>query len=99
MTREDLYKAVMRSGLSREMSRKAVDIFFETICAALERGEKVNLKNFAAFETKSKAAIGHFDHRSGKRSILPAKRIIRVRFARHLRSRVNTVLGSVKDHT
>ncbi len=98
MTREDLYQAVMRTGLSRESSRIAVDIFFETICAALERGEKVNLKNFAAFEPKNKAAIGHFNHRTGQHSTLPAKRIVRVRFAKHLRSRVNTVLGSVKDN-
>lgn len=89
MTREGIIEQLKDSGLSRENAHLSVDTFFNEISQALEKEEPVTLKNFATFLTKEKSAIRYFNKAKGEEEILPAKRIIKVKFSGSFRERVN----------
>ncbi|HNY00040.1 MAG TPA: HU family DNA-binding protein [Oscillospiraceae bacterium] len=57
MNKAELIAAVaQKTGLSRKNSEKAVCAVFDTITENLERGEKVQIVGFGAFEVKQRAA-------------------------------------------
>ncbi|GEM_PF-3167043 len=89
MTREDLYSKMKETGLSHEASKQSVDTFFDLVSSTLENKGKVNIKNFASFETKEKGSIKHRKKTTGELTVLPAKTIIRTKFSKQLRDLVN----------
>ena len=50
--KEIVEKFAGRAGISQEIARQIVDIFFEEIAAALERGERVEFRGFGSFTPK-----------------------------------------------
>jgi len=61
MTKSELIsKVAENTGVEKKNAEKVVNAVFDTISAALENGEKVQIMGFGAFEVKERAAhIGH----------------------------------------
>ena len=76
MNKAELVAAVAeKSGLSKKDSEKAVNAAFETISAALVKGDKVQLLGFGSFETKERNARIGRNPRTKKEIQIPASRV------------------------
>ena len=76
MNKAELVAAVAeKSGLSKKDSEKAVNAAFETISAALVKGDKVQLVGFGSFETKERNARIGRNPRTKKEIHIPASRV------------------------
>jgi DNA-binding protein HU-beta len=76
MNKAELVAAVAeKSGLSKKDSEKAVNAAFETISAALVKGDKVQLVGFGSFETKERNARIGRNPRTKKEIQIPASRV------------------------
>ena len=76
MNKAELVAAVAeKSGLSKKDSEKAVNAAFETISAALVKGDKVQLVGFGSFETKERNARIGRNPRTKEEIQIPASRV------------------------
>ena len=76
MNKTELIAAVAQSaGLTKKDTERVLNAAFDTMTAALEKGEKVQLSGFGTFETKDREArIGRNPHT--KEAIdIPATRV------------------------
>ena len=76
MNKAELIAAVAeKTGLAKKDSEKAVNAAFETISAALVKGDKVQLVGFGSFETKERNARIGRNPRTKKEIQIPASRV------------------------
>ncbi|MBQ6927298.1 MAG: HU family DNA-binding protein [Oscillospiraceae bacterium] len=76
MNKAELVAAVAeKTGLSKKDSEKAVNAAFETISAALVKGDKVQLVGFGSFETKERNARIGRNPRTKEEIEIPASRV------------------------
>ena len=76
MNKAELVAAVAeKTGLSKKDSEKAVNAAFETISAALVKGDKVQLVGFGSFETKERNARIGRNPRTKEEIDIPASRV------------------------
>ena len=76
MNKAELVAAVAeKTALSKKDSEKAVNAAFETISAALVKGDKVQLVGFGSFETKERNARIGRNPRTKKEIQIPASRV------------------------
>ena len=65
----------VKTGLSKKDSEKAVNATFETITAALENSEKVQLVGFGMFDVKERAARIGRNPKTKEEIEIPASRV------------------------
>ena len=53
---EFIARVAFHAGMTQKDAEKAANAVFETIAESLERGEKLNLIGFGAFETRTRTA-------------------------------------------
>ncbi len=89
-----LTKAVMAEklfdemGLNKREAKEMVDLFFEEIRQALERGEQVKLSGFGNFDLRNKNRRPGRNPKTGKEIPISARRVVTFRPGQKLRARV-----------
>lgn len=68
---------------------QAVDIIFEQISAALERGDRVELRGFGAFSVREREARKGRNPRTGEMVSVPPKKVPFFKAGKELRTRIN----------
>ncbi|MEM6410650.1 MAG: integration host factor subunit beta [Pseudomonadota bacterium] len=75
--------------LPQKRVEQAVDVIFEEISAALERGDRVELRGFGAFSVRQRDARRGRNPRTGETVDVPAKRVPFFKAGKELRMRIN----------
>jgi len=78
-----------RPHLPLKRVEQAVDIVFEEICSALERGDRVELRGFGAFSVRHRDARLGRNPRTGEKVSVPAKKVPFFKAGKELRMRIN----------
>lgn len=68
---------------------QVVDVIFEEISAALERGDRVELRGFGAFSVRKRDARKGRNPRTGEPVDVPAKKVPFFKAGKELRMRIN----------
>ena len=91
MTKAQLIDEVARvADLSRKHAELIVDIFFQSIVNALERGEKIELRGFGSFRIRQRNARQGRNPKTGDQVSVPSKRIPYFKPGRELKELLNT---------
>ena len=91
MTKAQLIDEVARAAdLSRKQSEQIIDIFFQSIVSALEKGEKIELRGFGSFRIRHRNARQGRNPKTGEAVAVPAKRIPYFKPGRELRELLNS---------
>lgn len=61
-----------KTGLTQELSGKALEAYTEAVTEFLSKGEKVQLIGFGTFETRERAARSGRNPQTGKKLEIPA---------------------------
>ncbi|HEV8711630.1 MAG TPA: HU family DNA-binding protein [Candidatus Binatia bacterium] len=90
MTRRDLIREVVRHypRFSPQEAEAAVKAMFDSLTAALARGERIEVRGFGTFGIKQHQARVGRDPRTGAVIAVPAKQVPVFRVAKALRMRV-----------
>ena len=89
-----LTKAIMAErlfdelGLNKREAKEMVDLFFEEIREALERGEQVKLSGFGNFDLRNKSERPGRNPKTGEEIPISARRVVTFRPGQKLRARV-----------
>ena len=78
-----------RPHLPLKRVEQAVDVIFEEISSALERGDRVELRGFGAFSVRDRAARKGRNPRTGESVNVPAKKVPFFKAGKELRMRIN----------
>ena len=84
MNRLDIIKAVSKVLTTKGESALAVETTFETVRAALSRGEKVVISNFGTFRVKSRQPRTGRNPKTGEQVSVPARRGVRFKASKNL---------------
>ena len=91
MTKAQLIDEVARvADLSRKHSELIIDIFFQSIVSALEKGEKIELRGFGSFRIRQRNARQGRNPKTGETVSVPAKRIPYFKPGRELKELLNS---------
>ena len=86
MVKADLItRAMEAANLEGQVARKAVEALFESLCAALERGDRVVLRRFGLFRAAPRKTGKARNPRTGDPVGIPRGRVVRFRPATDLR--------------
>ena len=75
--------------LPHKRVEQAVDVIFEEITAALERGDRVEIRGFGAFSVRQREARKGRNPRTGESVKVPAKKVPFFKAGKELRMRIN----------
>ncbi len=91
MTKAQLIDEVARvADLSRKQAELIIDVFFQSVVNALERGEKIELRGFGSFRIRQRNARQGRNPKTGETVSVPAKRIPYFKPGRELKELLNT---------
>jgi DNA-binding protein HU-beta len=76
------------SGLKKAEATSAVDAVFDTIAAALKKGEKVQLVGFGSFDVTHRAASEGRNPRTGEKIAIPASKLPKFRAGKGLKDAI-----------
>lgn len=80
-------------GLNKREAKEVVDLFFEEIRLALERGETVKLSGFGNFMLRDKKQRPGRNPKTGKEVAVSARRVVTFRAGQKLKARVEQYAG------
>lgn len=75
-------------GLNKREAKELVEVFFEEIRVALERGEFVKLSGFGNFDLRDKNPRPGRNPKTGEEVLITARRVVTFRAGQKLKSRV-----------
>ncbi len=94
MNRSDLVDALKhREDLSRREAEEFIDVFFHCISDALVQKQRVEIRGFGSFTIKSYKPYTGRNPKTGKKILVPPKRLPFFRVGKHLRDNVNITGG------
>lgn len=95
MTRSELIQKIaeMNPHLLHHDIERIVDTLFESITIALERGDRIELRGFGAFATKTRRSRAGRNPRTGETVHVAEKRVPFFRTGKELRARLNNKNG------
>jgi len=77
MTKKDIVlKITDTTGIKQIDVKKIVQLTFDVIIQALERGEKIELRNFGVFKLKTRRARLGRNPRTGESVPVPSRRVV-----------------------
>ena len=95
LTKADLIEEVLRiTELPRKESETIVETIFDSIIAALQKGEKIEIRGFGSFAVKNRRARQGRNPKTGALAKVSAKRIPFFRAGKELRIEVNGAEGA-----
>ena len=83
-------------GLNKREAKEMVDLFFEEIRTALEKGEQVKLSGFGNFDLRDKKERPGRNPKTGQEIPITARRVVTFRPGQKLRARVEAYAGTYK---
>ena len=81
-------------GLNKREAKDIVEMFFEEIRAALERGEHVKLSGFGNFDLREKKERPGRNPKTGEEIPITARRVVTFRPGQKLKQRVEAYAGT-----
>lgn len=81
-------------GLNKREAKEMVDLFFEEIRLALEKGEQVKLSGFGNFDLRDKNQRPGRNPKTGEEIPISARRVVTFRPGQKLRARVEAYAGT-----
>jgi integration host factor subunit alpha len=81
-------------GLNKREAKELVELFFEEVRNALERGEQVKLSGFGNFTLRDKNQRPGRNPKTGEEIPISARRVVTFRPGQKLKSRVEDYAGS-----
>ena len=85
-------------GINKREAKEIVELFFEEISLALERGEMVKLSGFGIFTWRDKDERPGRNPKTGEEIPISARRVVTYRAGEKLKSRVETY-ATTEDNT
>lgn len=77
-------------GLNKREAKEMVDLFFEDIRLALEKGKQVKLSGFGNFDLRDKSERPGRNPKTGEEIPISARRVVTFRPGQKLRARVES---------
>jgi integration host factor subunit alpha len=81
-------------GLNKREAKEMVELFFEEIRAALEKGDHVKLSGFGNFDLREKKQRPGRNPKTGEEIPITARRVVTFRPGQKLKQRVEAYAGS-----
>ena len=98
LTKADMAEKLFEElGMNRRDAKNLVELFFEEIRAALERGEQVKLSGFGNFDLRNKNQRPGRNPKTGQEIPITARRVVTFRAGQKLKSRVDIFEGEVEE--
>lgn len=95
MTKAELADLLFEKvGLNKREAKDMVEMFFEEIRVALERGEQVKLSGFGNFDLREKKQRPGRNPKTGEEIPITARRVVTFRPGQKLKSRVEAYVGN-----
>jgi integration host factor subunit alpha len=95
LTKADMAEHLFEElGLNKREAKDIVEMFFEEIRAALEKGEQVKLSGFGNFDLREKNERPGRNPKTGEEIPITARRVVTFRPGQKLKSRVEAYAGS-----
>jgi integration host factor subunit alpha len=95
LTKADMAEHLFEElGLNKREAKEIVEMFFEEIRAALEKGEQVKLSGFGNFDLREKNQRPGRNPKTGEEIPITARRVVTFRPGQKLKSRVEAYAGS-----
>jgi len=91
---EKLYEEL---GLNKREAKEIVEMFFEEIRSALEKGNQVKLSGFGNFDLREKNQRPGRNPKTGEEIPISARRVVTFRPGQKLKARVEAYAGSVQS--
>lgn len=79
---------IEKYGLEKRMAKEFVELFFEEIRSALERGDSVKLSGFGNFSLREKKSRPGRNPKTGENVAVSARRVVVFKAGQKLRERV-----------
>lgn len=90
MNKAELIQAVMaKAEVSHRDAEAVVDAVFDTIAAAIVRGEAVKISGFGIFEKKGRAARVGTNPATGEKIEIPASNSVSFKLSKNLKEKLN----------
>lgn len=95
MTKSELVKKLLSkySNLYQKDVKRIVDLMFDEISAALVRGDRVELRGFGAFSTRSRKSRVARNPKTNEKVFLGERRVVYYRPGKELKDRVDNFSG------
>jgi len=91
VTKADLVEEVVRvTELPRKESEEVVETVFESIIQALQSGDKIEIRGFGSFRTRSRRGRTGRNPKTGEKVEVPAKKIPFFKPSKELKDFVNS---------
>src|SRR3990172_6936884 len=81
-------------GLNKREAKEIVEMFFEEIRIALERGDEVKLSGFGNFALRNKSMRPGRNPKTGEEIPITARRVVTFRSRQKLKARIEAYAGS-----
>jgi integration host factor subunit alpha len=95
LTKADMAERLFEElGLNKREAKELVEMFFEEVRNALERGEHVKLSGFGNFTLRDKNERPGRNPKTGEEIPISARRVVTFRPGQKLKSRVEDYAGS-----
>jgi integration host factor subunit alpha len=95
LTKADMAEHLFEElGLNKREAKDMVEMFFEEIRCALERGEQVKLSGFGNFDLREKKQRPGRNPKTGEEIPITARRVVTFRPGQKLKLRVEAYAGS-----
>lgn len=80
-------------GLNKREAKDMVELFFEEVRSALERGDQVKLSGFGNFDLRDKSERPGRNPKTGEEIPITARRVVTFRPGQKLKARVEAYVG------
>jgi integration host factor beta subunit len=90
MIKADLINKIAKEmNISKQEAESGVNLFFQTIKEALERGEEIELRGFGSFRFRQRQARSGRNPRTGEPVKVPPKKVLYFKPSKLLKSIIN----------
>jgi integration host factor subunit alpha len=97
LTKADMAERLFEElGINKREAKDLVEIFFEEIRSALERGRQVKLSGFGNFDLRDKNQRPGRNPKTGEEIPITARRVVTFRPGQKLKARVDTLKGETQ---
>jgi integration host factor subunit alpha len=94
LTKADMAERLFEElGLNKREAKEMVELFFEEIRQALERGQQVKLSGFGNFDLREKKQRPGRNPKTGEEIPISARRVVTFRPGQKLKARVEAYAG------
>ena len=98
LTKADMAEKLFEElGLNKREAKELVELFFEEVCNALERGEHVKISGFGNFILRDKNQRPGRNPKTGEEIPITARRVVTFRPGQKLKTRVEAYAGRGKQ--